>query len=401
MNNILTQEKKIYSVSEVTRDIRLMLESSFSKIWIEGEVSNFTLHSSGHCYFSLKDADSVLACVMFKQAAYKLKFKIEDGMSLVCFGKISVYNKRGQYQLYVDMIEPKGVGALGVAFTQLKERLLKEGLFDNIYKKPIPMLPKKIGIVTSPTGAAIRDILNIVQRRFSNMHTVLYPAKVQGKGAPEDIRDGIEAFNKVQNVDVIIVGRGGGSLEDLWAFNEEVVARAIYNSDIPIISAVGHEIDYTIADFVADLRAPTPSAAAELVIFEKEDIVQDIDNMKQRLKAALKAKVEGLKAYLDGIMQRYAFKQPLFLIEQHQQRIDDCVKSLQQDLSHLVDIKKEKLLSATKRLNVLSPTSILSRGYSITMSSADGKIVRDASKIKSGARVKTKLAKGEFLSVVE
>lgn len=401
MNKILKQERKIYSVSEITRDIRLILEDSFPNVWIEGEVSNFNRHTSGHCYFSLKDAESVLACVLFKSSACKVKFKIEDGMSLICFGRISVYNKRGQYQLYVEEIEPKGVGSLQLAFAQLKEKLSKEGLFDGSHKRPIPFLPERIGIVTSPTGAVIKDMLHILERRFPNMYIILYPVKVQGEGAAEEIKQALEAFNRLKNVDVIIAGRGGGSLEDIWAFNEEVVARAIYKSDIPIISAVGHEIDYTIADFVADLRAPTPSAAAELVVHRKQDFIQDIDNLAQRLKAALNSRVDMLKKHLDGIMQRYAFRQPRFLIEQYQQRIDEHIRVLSQSLFHFVEIKREKVATATGRLEALNPTAILSRGYSITYIHPDGKIIKDASRVKKGQRIKTKLAKGEIVSEVE
>jgi len=401
MSNEPATEKKIYSVSEITRDIRLLLEDSFTKVWVEGEVSNFLMHSSGHCYFSLKDSESVLTCVLFKNAAYKLKFKIKNGMNLICRGRISVYNKRGQYQLYAEEIEPKGVGSLQLAFDQLKEKLSKEGLFDSDHKIAIPYLPERIGIITSPTGAVIRDMLHVIERRFPNMHIILYPAKVQGDGACQEIREGIEAFNNLENVDVIIAGRGGGSLEDLWAFNEEVVARAIYDSDIPVISAVGHEIDYTIADFVADLRAPTPSAAAELVVRRKEDILQDIKAKQERLKQALGNRADMLRKHLDGIMQRYAFKQPKFLIEQYQQRIDERISTLRQNMLHYMAIRRENVTTARARLDALNPTAILSRGYSITVSHPAGEIVKDASRIKRGMRIKTRLAKGEVVSKVE
>jgi exodeoxyribonuclease VII large subunit len=401
MDELITQERKVYTVSEITRDIRLTLEGAFGKVWVEGEVSNFLLHSSGHCYFNIKDSESILACVLFKNSGYKLKFKIENGMQIVCFGRISVYNKKGQYQLYVETIEPKGIGSLQLAFTQLKEKLSKEGLFSEAHKVSMPYLPASIGIVTSPTGAAIRDMINVIGRRFPNMHIILYPAKVQGEGAKEDIKEGIEAFNRLKNVDVIIVGRGGGSLEDLWAFNEEVVARAIYDSDIPIISAVGHEIDYTISDFVADLRAPTPSAAAELVVHKKDDIIQDIESLRQRLKTALVKTADIFKKHLDSIMQRYAFRQPLFLIEQYQQRIDEYAKSLSQSLLHFVQIKKEKVNTATEKLKALSPTAILARGYSITMTYPGEKIIRDAAQAKKGLQIKTRLAKGELISEVK
>lgn len=401
MSDNITQDKKIYSVSELTRDISLLLEGEFSRVWVEGEVSNFILHTSGHCYFSLKDAESVIACVIFKSSANKLKFDIENGMSLVCSGRIGVYNKRGQYQLYIDKAEPKGVGSLQLAFTQLKEKLFKEGLFDQAHKKPLPYLPATIGIVTSPTGAAIRDMLDIINRRFLNMHIILFPSKVQGETAGSEIVAGIEAFNRLKNVDLIIIGRGGGSIEDLWAFNEELVARAIYNSEIPLVSAVGHEIDYTISDFVADLRAPTPSAAAELAVPEKSDILQQIELLQGRLKQALKSRVDALQKHLDAIMQRYAFRQPQFLIEQYQQRLDEQSRSLSQSLSHFISIKKEKISSVNGRLKALNPTAILSRGYSITMTHPSGDIIKDASKARQGSYVRTKLAKGEIISTVE
>src|SRR3989338_1025217 len=250
------KEKRIYSVSELTRYIRVIWRDSFPAIWVEGEVSNYTLHSSGHIYFSLRDANAVLKCAFFKRANEKLKFKLKDGMKVIAFGSISVYEARGDYQLIVEEVEPKGIGALQLQFQQLKEKLQKEGLFDEKYKTPVPFLPTRIGIVTSPTGAAIRDILNVTRRRFANVEIIINPVKVQGNTAKEEIAEAIRLFNRLKNIDVMIVTRGGGSLEDLWPFNEEMVARAIYDSDIPVISAVGHEIDYTISDFVADFRAP-------------------------------------------------------------------------------------------------------------------------------------------------
>jgi exodeoxyribonuclease VII large subunit len=322
-------------------------------------------------------------------------------MSIICSGRIGVYGKRGQYQLYIDKAEPKGIGALQIAFTQLKEKLYKEGLFDNAHKKPIPRFPERIGIVSSPTGAAIRDILNIINRRFEGVNIILYPAKVQGEQAAGEVIDGIEAFNKLKNVDVIIVTRGGGSIEDLWAFNEEPLARAIYKSDIPVISAVGHEIDYTIADFVSDLRAPTPSAAAELVVRRKSDVILDIENFKTRLKQALGNQVNIAQRHLEGIMNRYAFKQPLFLIEQYQQSLDETRKSLAQSLSLFLTIKEQYLSGVWGKLNALSPVSILERGYSITMTLEGSKIIKDSSKASTGQRVKTRLAKGEIISQVE
>lgn len=401
MNSKTGQEKKIYSVSELTRSISLLLEEAFFKVWVEGEVSNFVLHSSGHCYFSLKDAESVVACVIFRNTASKLSFNIKNGTTLVCSGRLGVYSKRGQYQLYVDAAEPKGIGSLQLAFTRLKEKLFKEGLFDEARKKPVPYLPESIGIVTSPTGAAIRDMFHVIDRRFANMHVILFPAKVQGRGAADDIIDGIKAFNRLKNVDVIIIGRGGGSLEDLWAFNEEAVARAIYDSQIPVVSAVGHEIDYTISDFVSDLRAPTPSAAAELVVRRKEDILGEIEVLTARLKQALQARAGMLNKHLEAIMQRYAFKQPQFLVEQYRQRIDEYLRVLSQGLNHLISIKQEKLKSLRGCLSALNPEAILSRGYSITAVYPEGDIIKNAASVKQGARIKTRLAKGEIISKAE
>lgn len=393
--------KKIYTVSELTREIRLSLENAFSSVWVEGEVSNFLKHTSGHCYLSIKDAESVLSCVIFKTKADTLSFQIQNGMHLICFGRVSVYDKRGQYQLYIDQAEPKGVGALQVAFEQLKNKLFKEGLFAKEHKRPLPLLPRRIGVVTSPTGAAIRDILNVINRRFPDMHVVLFPAKVQGAGAAEQVVEGIETFNRLKQVDVVIVGRGGGSLEDLWAFNEEMVARAIYNSGIPIISAVGHEIDYTISDFVADLRAPTPSAAAEIVAGRKEDFIKTIENFRQRLKQSLVSYVDFMQQKLDAIKQRYAFKQPQVLIQQNFQMVDDLSKALKQSIEHLQERGSLKITHLTEKLNVLSPIAILERGYSITTRVSDDRIIKNEKDAKQGDIIKTRLAKGEITSEVK
>ena len=396
-----TKEKQIYTVSELTKYIRQILENSFPNIWVEGEVSNFILHSSGHMYFSLKDAGSVVQCAMFKRSNEKLKFKLKDGMKVICFGKISVYEPRGSYQLIVEEMEPKGIGALQLQFQQLKEKLHKEGLFDQAHKVPIPHLPNRIGVVTSPTGAAIRDILNIALRRFSNVEIIIYPVRVQGEGSKDEIASAIKDFNKLKIIDVMIVGRGGGSLEDLWAFNEEVVARAIYDSVIPVISAVGHEIDYTIADFVADLRAPTPSAAAELVIPRKEDLLNSIDTNTTRLKNALANIVGTMTQKFTRLRDSYALKQPLKMVEQYEQMIDDLRKDMAIRIDHLVKMYGENFNLLTQKLDVLSPLSILNRGYSISARLPEGKIIKDAADIDIGDRIETKLGKGKFISKIE
>ena len=365
----------IYTVSELTRGIKSVLQSSFGAVWVEGEISNFIAHQSGHMYFSIKDAGSVLACAMFRGANAKLKFKIENGMQVVCSGKISIYDKRGQYQLLVDRVEPKGKGALQVALEQLKEKLNKEGLFDKSHKKPIPYLPYRVGVITSPTGAAIRDILNVSRRRFSNIEIILNPVKVQGESAKSEIAEAIRLFNELNNIDVMIVGRGGGSLEDLWAFNEENVARAVYASKIPIISAVGHEIDWSICDFVADFRAATPSAAAELIIPRKEDLISK------------------LKTYLDRMRASLGF------LVQHEQDIDYLLEQLILKEGYVIKLKDESLKTLAGKLGALSPLGILKRGYSITLK--DQAVIKDAGKLKKDDIIKTKLAKGEVVSKVE
>ncbi len=282
--------RHVYTVSEITQDIKLILEANFNDVWVEGEVSGFTKTPKGIMFFSLKDNTSLLKCVMFNSHGASVKFEIKDGMNLICFGRIGVYEKDGKYQLYVQQVEPKGIGSLQLALEQLKEKLEKEGLFAAEHKKPIPYLPSKIGVVTSLSGAAIKDILKVLDRRFSDVQIIINPAQVQGESAKEEISQAIRDFNLFnervpapERIEVMIVGRGGGSIEDLWAFNEEIVARAIYNSKIPVISAVGHERDWTIADLVADLRAPTPSVAAELVIPKKEDLRERLNALSQDL----------------------------------------------------------------------------------------------------------------------
>ena len=395
------KEKHIYSVSELTRYIRVMIEDSFPGVWVEGEISNFILHSSGHMYFSLKDATSIIKCAMFKRANEKLKFSLKSGMKVIAFGSLSVYEARGDYQLIVEEVEPKGIGALQLQFQQLKEKLQKEGLFDEARKVPIPFLPTRIGVVTSPTGAAIQDILNIARRRFSNVEIIINPVKVQGADAKDEIAAAVRQFNKLKNIDVMIVGRGGGSLEDLWPFNEEVVARAIFESEIPVISAVGHEIDFTISDFVADFRAPTPSAAAELVIPKKEDLVNLINKETERLNNAIFGKLDILKERLNRLKSSYILRQPLNYIIQQEQRIDDLRKDIFLRIGHIVNIYGEKFNRIDSKLEAFNPTAILKRGYSITTRIPDSIIVKDALSLNKGDIVETRLGKGKFKSRVE
>ncbi len=368
----------IYTVSQLSASIKIVLEDSFQNIWIEGEISNFDRPSSGHFYFTLKDERSELKCVFFKSSNEKIKFEIKDGMQVLCCGRISIYEKRGVYQLYVTKMEPKGVGALQLAFEQLKEKLFKEGLFDETHKKEIPLLPERIGIVTSITGAAIRDILHVLNKRFSNVEVVINPVKVQGDGAREEISSAIEEFNVLKNVDVMIVARGGGSLEDLWAFNEEIVARAIYNSKIPIISAVGHEIDWTISDFVADMRAPTPSVAAEIVIAKKSELEDRLDEIEK--------KIIGF---------------PMDIVKEYEQRLDEIEEGMVLRFRHYMELKEEGFKLLSEKLGILSPVGILDRGYSISFKLPDRKIIKNSQSLKKGDLVETKVSKGSFTSRIE
>jgi len=399
--NQLETGRLIYSVSQLTRDIKAVLESTFTNVWVEGEVSNFTFHSSGHMYFDLKDTEAVIRCAFFRNANQNIKFEIKEGLKLLCFGRVSVYDKRGQYQLYIDKAEPKGIGELQLAFEQLKERLQKEGLFDEAHKVPIPVFPSKIGIVTSPTGAVIRDILHILRRRFDSIGILIYPVKVQGEGAAGEIADAIAGLNRMADIDVLILARGGGSLEDLWAFNEEIVARAIYASKIPVISAVGHEVDYTISDFVADLRAPTPSAAAELVIARKEDFIDKIEGLLKELRSFLDNSVSMFENRLADLLESPAFKYPFEAIERYGQRLDDLIRSHSKSISHTVSIKNEKFNTLIGRLEALSPLAILKRGYSITLHMPKGAVLRDARSVKRGDIIETRLYEGRLISEVK
>jgi exodeoxyribonuclease VII large subunit len=392
----------VYTVSEITRNIRNILESNFPEIWIEGEISNLSTPSSGHIYFTLKDENTEIKAVLYKfqKMLTNAVIPLRDGLKVMVFGKISVYEKQGQYQIIVSKWEPKGIGALQLAFEELKKKLHKEGLFDEKHKKPIPLFPQIVGIVTSPTGAAIRDILNIIDRRFSNINILLYPVRVQGEGSAQEIAEAIDQMNQIPEIDVLIVGRGGGSLEDLWAFNEEVVARSIYRSKIPIISAVGHEIDYTISDFVADKRAPTPSAAAEMVIAKKSEFQDKINFLSHKLTTGIDSYIQGLKANLSRLSSSYVFKEPENTLRQYFQRIDELGRRLTTKTKHIYEIHLHKLLALASHLNALNPTSILNRGYSITIHAKTGKIVTKIDPIKKGDTIETRLSQGKLKSII-
>jgi exodeoxyribonuclease VII large subunit len=441
---------QVLSVTDLTRRVKELLEERFPSVWVEGEVSNLRSPSSGHLYFTLKDSNAQLPVVLFRGVAVKIGFKLKDGLQIIAFGDISVYEKSGQYQLVARRLLPKGLGALQLAFEELKQRLAKEGLFDPARKKPIPALPQHIGLVTSPTGAAIRDFLNVIGRRFPNVHIVIHPVRVQGEGAAQEIAAAIDEFDALHAsrrvpLDVLIVTRGGGSLEDLWAFNEEIVARALARSKIPTISAVGHEIDFTISDFVADLRAPTPSAAAELVVKAKDDFARQIEQYQSRLRKDLRLQLAEARQRFSDLASSYVFRRPAEVIRQYQQQVDDYGHRLtratsvtlgahharlqtadekfkllspqallvnwrqqlgsddqrfQSAWTHHWQEMRHRLAQANAKVELLSPKATLQRGYSITLVPDTGRIVRSVTHVKAGTKISTKVLDGEFGSVV-
>jgi exodeoxyribonuclease VII large subunit len=424
------QDKRVYTVSEITQDIKLILENAFGEVWIEGEVSNFRIHPpSGHFYFSLKDQSAVLEAAMFSRLNKEVKFKIENGLKVICFGKISTYGPRSQYNLIVERIEPKGIGSLQLALEQLKAKLEKEGLFSVEHKRPIPYLPAKIGVITSLSGAAVKDILKVLDRRFKDINIIINSVRVQGEGAKEEIAQAIKDFNHMnedlpvsERIEVMIVGRGGGSIEDLWAFNEEIVARAIYSSKIPVISAVGHERDTTIADLVADVRAATPSVAAELVIPRKEDLKERVNELSDDLKRSfLDISLnfqETMDAFghrlalgmqnlfklnvneLDSAQKKLALLNPSVLIQQHGMKMADLARQIHVRLGHFIELRQAEFNVAIEKLSSLSPLNILARGYSITFKMPQNQIIKDTNSVKIGDTVKTRLHRGELSSQI-
>jgi len=395
----LKEGRKIYTVSELNRGVRLLLESQYPAVWVEGEISNFKHHSSGHIYLTLKDESAQISAAFFSQYQRGLKFELKDGLKVLAFCRVSIYEARGQYQLYIERVEPQGVGALQLAFQQLKERLAKEGLFGEERKRPIPKFPKIVGVITSPTGAAIHDILNVVNRRFCGTHILLYPVKVQGEGAAGEIAAAIKTMNERSEADVLIVGRGGGSLEDLWAFNEEAVARAIFGSRIPVISAVGHESDWTICDLVADLRAPTPSAAAELVVSSRLELEERLRERKERLDLAINGIFERCQEQLSNLISSAAFKQPQYLLEQFIGRVDEMGRRMENRLKSFIDSKSQIFQGMTGRLNALNPLAILERGYSVNFNEK-GDIIKNVRQLSEGDVMRTRLHKGSLVSKV-
>jgi exodeoxyribonuclease VII large subunit len=391
--------RKFLTISELNEVIKGTLESRIDALWVQGEISNFRVPPSGHFYFTLKDDQSQICAVMFRRQGTRLRFMPENGMAVLCYGRVSVYSMRGDLQLYVEDMEPQGQGALYVAFEQLKNKLTAEGLFALERKRPLPYLPESIGIVTSDGGAALQDMLRILRDRFSERRVIVRSVKVQGDGAAREIAAGIADLNRLAGIDVLIVGRGGGSLEDLWAFNEEIVARAIYESKIPVVSAVGHEIDFTIADFVADHRAPTPTAAAEMVVPRKAEVLEQVATLELKLQRCMKLKLANSRESFAAWVKRLA--DPGRRLRENQQRVDELSVDLLRRLQDRLRACKDHLNRQTGRLNALSPLAVLDRGYSITHKLPDGHIVKDAAALEIGDLVRITLALGKAVCRVQ
>jgi exodeoxyribonuclease VII large subunit len=438
-------DRRIWAVRDLVSAARTHLEREYTDIWVEGEISNFRAHDSGHLYFTLKDRDAQIRAVMFRTQARLLRFRPENGMQIILRGRVTIYEDRGELQLLAEYLEPKGAGALQIAFEQLKAKLEAEGLFDAVRKKPIPVLPRRIGIVTSPQAAAVRDILNILRRRHRSASVLIFPAQVQGEAAALEVSAGIKHFNRARNVDVVIVARGGGSAEDLAAFNHEGLARTIASSQIPIISAVGHETDFTIVDFVADLRAPTPSAAAELVIRSRQEIEEQAESLRLRLARAIRYRLLMAKQALTEAAQQGAFTRMLDGINQRQQKLDDLTYRLEKSQRRLIEqnrrrwerasaavrhydarrvlagirkdldsqttnlgaairntllVQKSRVERFQLQLQALSPVAILERGYALVFDGG-GKLVKNAAQVEVGDEVSARLAQGTLTARVQ
>jgi exodeoxyribonuclease VII large subunit len=393
------QARRFFTISELNQIIKGTLEQELEGLWVVGEISNFRAAPSGHYYFTLKDDKSQISAVMFRRQGLGLSFVPENGMEVLCFGKVSLYPVRGDLQLYVENMEPRGQGALYLAFEQLKKKLSLEGLFAEERKKALPFLPASIGVVTSEKGAALWDMLRIIGDRYPDRRVVVWPVKVQGEGAAEEIATGITELGASDQVDVMIVGRGGGSLEDLWAFNEEIVARSIFASPVPVISAVGHEIDFTIADFVADFRAPTPTAAAEIVVPRKSELADQVMSLQEQLLRCMRRELEMAKENWRGFVKRLA--DPQRKLREIQQRLDELSIDLVRRFQNSLRQFKEPLIQESGRLEALSPLAVLHRGYSIVYKLPEETIVKDANSLGLGDRVRVTFAEGKSICRVE
>jgi len=437
-------QPQIYTVSELTEAIRQILEEEFPFIWVEGEISNARRPLSGHLYFTLKDEKAQILCILFKNQRKLVKFEPQDGLKVICQGRITVYPPHGNYRLIVEYLEPKGYGALQLAFEQLKKKLAQEGLFDTEIKKALPFFPRRIAVVTSPVGAAIRDFLRVLLKKFPNVHVRIYPVRVQGEGAAQEIAQAIYDLNHLPWAEIIVVTRGGGSLEDLWAFNEEVVARAIHASEIPVVSAVGHEVDFTIADMVADLRAPTPTAAAEMIIQKKEDLENFLQEATKNLSLALKKQLETTKLHLNHLIKRLGTPRQELIT--HRLHLDDLSLALLRTIKHRIEREQTALQNLGKRLflshpkrqiqsyrdtfqqrktelivhfthlqqkhsqhlqeirqrlNALSPLNVLKRGYSLAFTWPEGRLIKSINQVEVGKNMVVKVVNGEIKAKVE
>jgi len=443
--NFRAQERRIWTVRDLIASVRTRLEREYTDVWIEGEISNFRAHGSGHLYFTLKDGSAQIRVVMFRSSAKLLRFRPEEGMQVIARGRVTVYEERGELQVSAEYLEPKGAGALQIAFEQLKAKLQTEGLFEESRKKAVPALPRRIGIVTSPQAAALRDILNILHRRHHTVSVLIFPAQVQGLEAPIEVSAGIRYFNKARNVEVIIVARGGGSVEDLAAFNHEGLARTVASSEIPVISAVGHETDFTILDFVADLRAPTPSAAAELVIRSRQEIEEQSEGLRERLARAMRYRLLMARQSVTEMAQHGAFARMMDALGRRQQRVDELLYRMETaerrvieqqrrrwetaagairhyDVRRRLAAMREQLESRTAalgasfrtllmrrrgrleqlagELGALSPVAILERGYALVFDSS-GNLVKDSEQVEAGEEIRARVARGEIKAVVK
>jgi exodeoxyribonuclease VII large subunit len=393
---------RVLSVSQLTGQIKGTLEGRFGAVWVSGEISNFSRPQSGHCYLTLKDDAAQIRAVIWRNTARAARFEMHDGLEVICQGYLDVYAPRGSYQLVIQKIEPKGLGALERALRLLREKLAAEGLFEQARKRPLPRFPRRIAFVTSPTGAAVRDFLEVLRRRWRDVHVLIVPVRVQGDGSAAEIAAGIELVNRLAiPVDVLVVGRGGGSLEDLWAFNEELVVRAIYASRIPVISAVGHEIDVTLSDLVADVRALTPSEAAERVVPAAEELREFLDRQQLRLATALRGRFQLARSRVDNVANCRVFRRPLERVQLLGRRLDELQGRAARAVDRRVEVAKARLQEKASQLESLSPLGVLARGYSLTTRLPGGEIVGAADQVVAGDVLRTRLASGELVSRVE
>ena len=390
------------SVWELTAQVKDLLEAAFPSVWVTGEISNFSRPQSGHCYLTLKDDRAQLKAAMWRPTASHVRFDMHDGLEVICQGRLEVYAPRGTYQLIIEQIEPKGMGALELALRQLREKLGREGLFDPARKRPLPSFVRQIAVVTSPTGAAIRDFLQVLGRRWRGADVLIAPVRVQGEGAAEEIAAAIETLNRLARpIDCLIVTRGGGSLEDLWAFNEEIVVRAIAASRIPVVSAVGHEIDITLSDLVADVRALTPSEAAELVAPDAEELFAELRQIQKRMTAAVRSRAMTAQSRLDAVGRHRIFRRPFQLIYDLARQVDDLSGRTHRAIWHKFQLARLHSETLSARLESLSPLAVLARGYSLTERLADGRVIRAAAELSPGEQISTRFAKGQAISRVE